>query len=71
MELNMACGAWIKEDDEKVLKALRESDTWLSSEELSEITGLALHKVRRTLSRLKYQMNLYEERKRFLEENRF
>ena len=63
MEFEMVCGTWIKENDEKVLEALRQSDRMLTAEELSEITGVQILKVRRTLNLLKQQMRLAKGRK--------
>ena len=71
MELKMICGTWIKEEDEKVLEVLRQSDTWLTAEELSGITGLPLGRVERTLSMLHGQMRLYRGRMKFLEKHPF
>lgn len=68
MEIKMVCGTWMKEDDEKILKILMDSDKWLSAEELSEITGLPLHKVQGTLSGIKQQMDFYNARQQFLKD---
>ncbi len=64
----MKCSTWLKKDDEKVLTVLQESDKWLTAEELSEITGLPLKKVQRTLNLLKQQMNFGETHKKYLQE---
>ena len=62
MDFKICCGTWIKEDDEKVLTVLRESDRWLSVEELSEMTGLPAQKVTHTLKMLKKQVGISEGR---------
>lgn len=67
MELKIVCSTWIKADDEKVLKVLQASDTWLSVAELAQRTGLPPHRVSQTLRLLKQQMELYESRQRFLQ----
>lgn len=64
MEFEIACGTWIKENDKKVLNALKESDKMLSIEELKEITGLPEHKINRTLHLLAQQIQIVESRKR-------
>ena len=61
----MVCSTWVKENDEKVLNALRQSDRMLTIEELSEITGLSIFRVRRTLRLLNQQMRMAEQRKQF------
>lgn len=61
----MVCSTWVKENDEKVLNALRQSDRMLTIEELSEITGLSIFRVRRTLRLLNQQMRMVEQRKQF------
>lgn len=61
----MVCSTWVKEDDEKVLNALRQSDRMLTIEELSEITGLPIFRVRRTLRLLNQQIRMAEQRKQF------
>ena len=66
MEFKIACGTWIKDDDCKVLKALEESDRWLSAEELSEITGLSTTRVKRTMKLLKVSTNHMKKRKEFI-----
>ena len=65
MEFKMVCSTWVKENDEKVLNALRQSDRMLTTEELSEITGLSIFRVRRTLRLLNQQMRMAEQRKQF------
>lgn len=65
MEFKMVCSTWVKEDDEKVLNALRQSDRMLTIEELSEITGLPIFRVRRTLRLLNQQIRMAEQRKQF------
>ena len=65
MEFKMVCSTWVKENDEKVLNALRQSDRMLTIEELSEITGLSIFRVRRTLRLLNQQMRMVEQRKQF------
>ncbi len=68
MDLKIVCSTWIREEDEKVLNILQESDRWMSVEELSAVTGLPERKVKRTLRLLIQQMKLYESRKRFFRE---
>ena len=63
MNIHMVCSTWVKEDDEKILKLLEKSDTWLSVEELSALTGLHPAKIDKTLHQLTQQMRLYESRK--------
>lgn len=65
MEFKMVCSTWVKEDDEKVLNALRQSDRMLTIEELSEITGLPIFRVHRTLRLLNQQIRMAEQRKQF------
>lgn len=67
MEFKMVCATWIKEEDEIVLNILKESDRWMTAEELSEITGLSIGRVRRTLALLAQQMRLARGRKKLLE----
>ena len=64
MELKVVCGTWIKEDDEKVLTVLQESDKWLFLEELSVRTGLSAGRVKHTLSLLGQQRKRYDSRKK-------
>lgn len=68
MELKIACGTWIKEEDEKVLTALQKSDRWLSIDELVEKTGLPRQRVCHTLRMLKQQAELCEKRKAYFGE---
>ncbi|HIY02993.1 MAG TPA: hypothetical protein IAA26_14305 [Candidatus Blautia faecipullorum] len=68
MDFKIVCATWIKEDDEKVLNALKASDKLLSAEELSVITNLPLRKVKHTLTLLKQQENFYNGRKKLLNE---
>ncbi|MBR5479064.1 MAG: hypothetical protein IKU84_02705 [Clostridia bacterium] len=70
MKFEIPCGMWIKKDDEKVLLALQAADRWLSAEELSEITGVRVAKVERTLRMLARQMRNAEARREFIEENK-
>ena len=65
MEFKMVCSTWVKENDEKVLNVLRQSYRMLTIEELSEITGLSIFRVRRTLRLLNQQMRMAEQRKQF------
>jgi len=46
---------------------LQASDKWLSAEELAEITGLPLQRVKRTVKLLKQQEQLYEGRRKYFE----
>lgn len=66
MEFKIACGTWVKDDDCKVLKALEKSDSLLSVDELSEITGLSTTKVKRYLKLLKASTNHMRKRREFL-----
>lgn len=63
MEFNIVCSSWIKEDDEIVLTALKKAERWLTAEELSEMTGLPVQRVQRTLKNLNRQMRLANARK--------
>ena len=65
MELNIGCSTWIKEDDEKVLTLLQESDRWLTLEEIAEATGLPEHRILHTLKMLKHQSGVQERKKTF------
>lgn len=69
MDFKISCANWIKEDDEKVLILLQEAQKWLSAEELSEKTGLPLHKVAHTLKLLKQQMDFSDGRAGFFKED--
>ena len=71
MEFKMVCATWIKEEDEIVLNILKESDRWMTAEELSEITGLSIGRVRRTLALLAQQMRMARGREKLLEEWKF
>lgn len=62
MEFKVKCASWIKEDDEKVLEALQQSDRMLTAEELSEITGVPLTRVQRTLSMLARQLRIKDKK---------
>ena len=68
MEFELACATWIREEDEQVLKLLREADRWLTSEELSEKTGLPPARVESTLRRLGKQIKMADARKHFLQD---
>ena len=68
MNFHMICSTWVNADDEKVLEVLRESEHWLSVEEIAAKTELSHAKVERTIKLLKQQMDLYESRKNFLYE---
>ena len=68
MELNIRCGTWIKEDDEKVLEILQKSDKMLSAEELAERTGLPLWKVEHTLKMLARQNSHVKKTKEFFQD---
>lgn len=65
MEFQIACGTWIGDEDEIVLNILRNSDRWLTIEELAEQTGLPPHRIQRTLKMLKQQMGLRKGLKEF------
>lgn len=66
MEFKIACGTWVKDDSYKVLKALEKSDSLLSIDELSKITGLSTAKVKRALRLLKASTNHMRKRREFL-----
>ena len=68
MEFKVKCASWIKEDDEKVLESLQQSDRMLTAEELSEITGVPLTRVQRTLSMLARQLRMGQAREQFLKD---
>ena len=67
MELNIGCSTWIGEEDETVLTLLRNSDRWLTVEEIVEITGLPTRKVLHTLDMLKRQTGHQQSKKDFFE----
>ena len=69
MDFDMVCATWIKEDDEKVLEVLKKSDSWLSAEDLSKITGVPLFRVKRTLRLLNQQIRFAKHRKEFFNVN--
>lgn len=62
MDLNIVCASWIKEEDERVLAVLQQSDHWMSAEALSERTGLPAKRVEYTLRNLEMQRQLHEAR---------
>ena len=64
-ELNIACGTWIKDDDQIVIDMLNASDRKLSVEEISTMTGIPERKIKSTVSKLTFQRQLYEERKSY------
>ena len=66
MDFEIVCSTWIKPEDEKVLNALKQSDRWLSVEELSEITGIHPKRVERTIRQLARQIKMRNCRKRLL-----
>ena len=68
MDFKMVCATWIKKEDETVLNILKESDRWMTAEELSDITGLSVGRVRTTLSLLAQQMRMARGREKLLEE---
>ena len=67
MELNIVCGTWIRDDDETVLELLRNSERWLTVEEISEQTGLPADKVKHTLSKIIQQMQMGQSRQKLRE----
>lgn len=65
MEFQIACGTWVKEEDEIVLNILRQSDRWLTATELAQQTGLPLHRIQHTLKMLKQQIGSRKGLKEF------
>ncbi len=68
MDFKMVCATWVKKEDEIVLNILKESDRWMTAEELSDITGLSVRRVRTTLALLAQQMRMARGREKLLEE---
>ena len=64
----MVCATWVEKEDEIVLNILKESDRWMTAEELSDITGLSVRRVRTTLALLAQQMRMARGREKLLEE---
>lgn len=68
MDFKMVCATWVEKEDEIVLNILKESDRWMTAEELSDITGLSVRRVRTTLALLAQQMRMARGREKLLEE---
>ena len=65
MDLNIVCASWIKEEDERVLAVLQQSDHWMSAEALSELTGIPVRRVEKTLRQLERQRKFKKMREQF------
>lgn len=68
MNFTISCATGITENEEKVLIVLQKSDRWLSAEEVSEITGIPILRVKRALRSIARRINQTEARKQILDE---
>ena len=62
-KLKIACGTWIRDDDQIVIDMISASDRKLSVEEMSTMTGIPERRIKFTLSMLSRQRKMYEERR--------
>ncbi len=66
MEINMRCGTWMREDDEKMYNYLTSCEVWPTVDEVVKATGVRERRVRFSMDMILRQMTYVRALREFL-----
>ena len=66
MQIEMACERWMKEDDRTVYQYLLQCGSWPTAAEAAAATQLRKGRVRRSLNKIRLQMDYARNRRFYL-----
>ncbi len=70
MEIKIACGKGLKEEDWKVCDYLKSCEEWSAVSDVAAATGLHERKVYYAMGRIVFQMRMYEGRRHFMPQSK-